>query len=69
MEQDRWAEASLKLEELKQEVEALKQQQRELAEGVGELLQTFRSLAMHMGVTTEPYRPGSKKSTPPPGFG
>ncbi len=66
MAEDRWAETAMKLEELRQQVEALKKQQAALITEVDELLQTFRSLAMHMGVVTEGYKSGGKKSTAPP---
>lgn len=66
MANDEWAETAMKLEELKQQVEELKKQQETLVSEVGELVQTFRSLATHMGMVTDGYKPKSKVSTAPP---
>jgi hypothetical protein len=56
---------------LRQELAELRQEQRELARAVGELTQTFKALAMHLGVAAEPYQKGSKASERKeiPGFG
>lgn len=65
---DKIAELGMKIDDLKIELSQLKKQQVELSAGIQELLETFRQLAQHMGVATEPYRRGKKDNSPPPGF-
>ncbi len=55
---ERW-EAELRA--LRDEIGELRTEQKELARAVAELVTTFRSLAMHLGVAVEPYR---KKGEP-----
>jgi hypothetical protein len=58
------------LKALTDEVRALRTEQRELARAVDQLTQTFRSLAVHLGIVAEPYT-GNKSSGRPkdlPGF-
>lgn len=56
---------------LRQELGEMRREQRELARAVGELTETFRNLAMHLGVAAEPYKKGSAepKGREIPGFG
>lgn len=75
MPDDQWTELSVRIEELKRKIDALQAQQEGLAENITELVKTFRSLAVHMGIATDTYRPGSggkgassKAKEPPPGF-
>ena len=61
-----------RFEELRQEVLRLREQQEALAQGVQELLATFRRLAIHLGIATDAYRPNrggaGAREPPPPGF-
>ncbi len=65
----RW---EVELRALHRELDELRSEQKELARSVAQLVQTFQSLATHMGLVTEPY---SKKSAEDasrsgiPGFG
>lgn len=56
---------------LRQELAELRREQRELAQAVGELTQTFKALATHLGVAAEPYKRSGKGSEGReiPGFG
>jgi prefoldin subunit 5 len=58
------------LETLRREISDMRAEQREIARAVTELAQTFRTLAVHLGIGAEPYR---KSSVDPardlPGFG
>ncbi len=64
-----YAEIAVRLDDLKQQVDRLRKQQEELANGIQELVQTFRQLSMHLGVAAEPYKTAKKGSSgPPPGF-
>lgn len=76
MPDDAWTELSVRLEDLKRQVDALRTQQEALVESVQELTKTFRSLAVDMGIATDGYRPSgggsgssSSRRDPPPGFG
>ncbi|MDE1821310.1 MAG: hypothetical protein KGJ23_14435 [Euryarchaeota archaeon] len=74
MTDDHWTELSVRLEDLKRQVETLRGQQEALVESINELTKTFRALAVHLGIATDTYRPsssssGSRRSEPPPGFG
>ena len=59
------------LSALRQELAEMREEQRELAKTVGELAQTFRTLAIHLGVASEPYRKGPHEPAERdiPGFG
>ncbi len=65
---DRW-EAELKA--LRAELNAFRQEQREMATAINQLLTTFRGLAAHLGIATEPYggRGGRSADRDLPGFG
>ncbi|MCI4348693.1 MAG: hypothetical protein L3J93_00510 [Thermoplasmata archaeon] len=56
---------------LRQELAEMRQEQRELARAVQELAQTFKSLAMHLGIASEPYKKAGAepKEREIPGFG
>jgi prefoldin subunit 5 len=41
---------------LRQEIVELRAEQRELARAVEEMVRTFRVLATHLGIATEPYK-------------
>ena len=66
--QDRW-EAELRA--LREEIAALRKEQREMAQSIGELVTTFRMLATHLGIASEPYvrRSSAPESRDLPGFG
>ena len=49
---------------MREELQALRAEQRELARSVDQLAQTCRSLATHLGIAAEPYRPTSKGGRP-----
>lgn len=61
-------ELGMKIDDVKVELEQMRKQQAELNGAIQELLETFRQLAQHMGVATEPYRRERKNTTPPAGF-
>jgi hypothetical protein len=64
---DRW-EAELRL--LHEELRALRDEQREMAAAVQQLVTTFRTLATHLGIASEPYaRTEAKPARDLPGFG
>lgn len=65
---DRW---EAELRSLRQELQELRQEQREMAKAIGELVTTFRSLAVHLGIASEPYarRQGRAEARDVPGFG
>jgi len=50
--QERW---EVELKELRLEMSRLRDEQREMAAAIQELVTTFRSLATHLGIATEPY--------------
>jgi hypothetical protein len=58
------------LAQLRREIAELRTEQRELARAVQELTKTFRGLAVHLGIASEPYsKPkGSESSRDVPGF-
>lgn len=68
--EDRW-EAELRA--LRQELQELRAEQHEMAKSVGELVTTFRTLAIHLGIASEPYsrKQGATTTTTRdlPGFG
>lgn len=49
----------------------MRQEQREMAKAIGDLVTTFRMLATHLGIAAEPYVRRSASSEHPdlPGFG
>ena len=65
---DRW---EIELRLLRQELQELRQEQREMAKSIEQLVTTFRMLATHLGIASEPYsgRGKSSGSRDVPGFG
>ncbi len=65
---DRW-EAELRA--LREELHELRTEQQQMARAIGELVTTFRMLATHLGIASEPYQRGSSSTTSRdlPGFG
>ena len=64
---DRWA---LEVSALREELQRMRTEQREMAAAIQELVRTFRTLATHLGIASEPY---VRKNDPPrdsdiPGF-
>jgi hypothetical protein len=64
----RW---EVELRSLREELTQLRAEQQEMAQAIHQLLQTFRTLAAHLGIAAEPYV--RKGSDPPadrdlPGF-
>ncbi len=67
--EDRW-EAELRA--LREELAEMRKEQREMAKGIGDLVMTFRMLATHLGIASEPYARRSASSSEArdlPGFG
>lgn len=56
---------------LRQEVAALRNEQRELLKAVEEMSRVFRSLALQLGIASEPYRrkDDEERKKEIPGFG
>jgi len=52
--QARW---EVELRNLREELQQLRAEQREMAQSIQKLLQTFRTLAAHLGIAGEPYVP------------
>ena len=46
----------LELASIRQQLEELRAEQREMKQAIDELVRTFRSLSMHLGIAAEPYR-------------
>jgi prefoldin subunit 5 len=65
---DRW-EAELRM--LRQELSELRAEQREIARAVNQMATTFRTLATHLGIASEPYarKDGRESQSNLPGFG
>jgi predicted nucleic acid-binding Zn-ribbon protein len=65
---DRW-EAELRA--LREDLKELRDEQREMANAINQLVTTFRTLATHLGIASEPYtrREPSTSSRDLPGFG
>ncbi|HLY76461.1 MAG TPA: hypothetical protein VKT21_01090 [Thermoplasmata archaeon] len=64
----------LELASIRQQLSELRAEQQEMKQAVEELVRTFRSLSMHLGIAAEPYRKGSSSSDRArnpdiPGFG
>ena len=54
---------------LRQELAGLRNEQRELLKAVEEMSRTFRSIAVHLGIASEPYRrPDPERKKEIPGF-
>jgi prefoldin subunit 5 len=66
--EDRW-EAELRA--LREELRELRTEQQQMARAIGELVTTFRTLAAHLGIASEPYarRASASESRDLPGFG
>jgi predicted nucleic acid-binding Zn-ribbon protein len=64
-EKDRW---EVELRQLREELHALREEQRELARSVEQLLTAFRTISTHMGITAEPYARKEKRERDLPGF-
>jgi LPS O-antigen subunit length determinant protein (WzzB/FepE family) len=64
-EKDRW---EVELRQLREELHALREEQRELARSIDQLVQAFRSIATHLGITAEPYIRKEKRDRDLPGF-
>jgi prefoldin subunit 5 len=57
------------LHALRQELTELRNEQKELARTIAQLVQTFQALATHMGIASEPYsKKGSNSNPDLPGF-
>lgn len=59
------------LQALRTEVAELRNEQREMARAIEQLVQTFRSLAVHLGIASEPYKKSARDADAReiPGFG
>lgn len=62
---DRW---EVELHALHEEIRALREEQRELARSIEQLVLAFRSIATHLGITAEPYVRKDRKDRDLPGF-
>lgn len=60
----------IELKAIRAELALLRQEQQELAAAIDQLLRTFRGLATHLGISTEPYgkRGAGASSKDVPGF-
>ena len=66
-----WERTEAEIRALRTELAELRNGQEKLARAVAELTETFRTLAVHLGIASEPYRKGEKAAERPdvPGFG
>lgn len=64
-ESERW---ELELRQLREELKELRNEQRELVRSVDQLVQTFKALSTHLGITAEPYVRKGKGERDLPGF-
>jgi len=48
----RW---EIELRNLREELQQLRAEQKEMAQSIHQLVQTFRTLAAHLGIAAEPY--------------
>jgi len=48
----RW---EVELRQLREELQQLRAEQKEMAQSIHQLVQTFRTLAAHLGIAAEPY--------------
>jgi uncharacterized coiled-coil DUF342 family protein len=62
---ERW---EVELRELRQEIQEIRNEQRELAKAVDQLVRTFTSLSNHLGITAEPYSRKERRDRDVPGF-
>lgn len=58
-----------RLELLLREVAEMRAEVRAIAQALDQTNQTFRSIAVHLGVAAEPYRRSAPSKEQPPGFG
>ena len=63
----------LELASILQQLSELRAEQQEMKQAIDELVRTFRSLSIHLGIAAEPYRKGGSsgdrtKSSDIPGF-
>ena len=60
----------VELRTLREEVRSLRAEQQEMAKSIDQLVQTFRTLATHLGIAAEPYKRSTKDRREPdlPGF-
>lgn len=63
----------LELASIRQQLTELRAEQQEMKQAIDELVKTFRSLSMHLGIAAEPYRKGGSsgdraRSSDIPGF-
>jgi uncharacterized coiled-coil DUF342 family protein len=63
--EDRW-EAELRM--LRQEIQELRAEQKEMATAINQLVSTFRALATHLGIASEPYARKGHPDRDLPGF-
>jgi uncharacterized coiled-coil DUF342 family protein len=63
--EDHW-EAELRV--LRQEIQELRAEQKEMAAAINQLVTTFRSLATHLGIASEPYGRKGGHDRDLPGF-
>lgn len=56
---------------MRQEVAELRAEQRALHEAIEEMSRTFRTIAVHLGIASEPYKRGTEpeRKREIPGFG
>lgn len=64
----------LELASIRQQLTELRAEQHEMRQAIEELVRTFRSVAMHLGIAAEPYRKAGtstdrSKGSDIPGFG
>jgi predicted nucleic acid-binding Zn-ribbon protein len=64
-EKERW---EVELRQLREELHELRAEQRELAKSIEQLVQTFKALSTHLGITAEPYVKKGKSERDLPGF-
>jgi hypothetical protein len=56
---------------LRADLAAMRLEQRQMAQAIDQMTQTFRTLATHLGIASEPYRRGEPRADrrdAPPGF-
>jgi hypothetical protein len=61
----------VEMKAMRQEIHELHMEQRAIAETVDQLAQTFRALALQLGIAAEPYKKGSggdRRKADVPGF-
>ncbi len=58
------------LRSLREELKALREEQREMAAAINQLVATFRMIATHLGIASEPYgrKERDRVEPGPPGF-